>query len=479
MAIPAPMRMLYAGPALTARQGKRLMGIARRTFAFFRADTDARTDLPFDHLDMTSRGLRASLLFTTPTDIAMYMWAIVAAAQLHVISDTKAQALAVRELDAVQRLSTWRGFLFSDYSATTGAALVNIGGPALKRPEGQLISTVDNGWYASALDVVGEAFPGLRKRAWRMLRAMDFRRFYDAASPTSSASAGQLYGGWIVGSGATSWEYGNLNTDPRISIYVGLGLGELPGTVWWRTWRTLPASDSWQTQVPRGRWRTFRDPESHGLVTVFEGHYDYRGITYVPSWGGSEFEALMVPLVVPEAAWGLHSFGLNDVNYAEASIVYAHHTLHDPVWGLSPASMPGSSRSYGVYGAYPLGSGGQANAYAQSAVAPYASFLALPLLPEQSVENIDTLLKHFDVYSRYGFYDSVNPHTGVVARRYLSLDQGMILAGIDDVLEQGGLQRYFAASPLAQRVRQYLSVESFSIRPISGLALHVGDPAQA
>lgn len=44
----------------------------------------------------------------------------------------------------------------------------------------------------------------------------------------------------------------------------------------------------------------YHDPYSGHAFSVVEGHYSYDGITYVPSWGGSEFEALMAPLVVPE-----------------------------------------------------------------------------------------------------------------------------------------------------------------------------------
>ena len=45
------------------------------------------------------------------------------------------------------------------------------------------------------------------------------------------------------------------------------------------------------------------------MVKVFEGTYDYRGVRIVPSWGGSMFEALMVPLFVPEDAWAPRSWG--------------------------------------------------------------------------------------------------------------------------------------------------------------------------
>jgi hypothetical protein len=45
---------------------------------------------------------------------------------------------------------------------------------------------------------------------------------------------------------------------------------------------------------PVGETRTYLG------VDVFEGAYTYAGMQIVPSWGGSMFVALMVPLLVPE-----------------------------------------------------------------------------------------------------------------------------------------------------------------------------------
>ncbi len=44
-------------------------------------------------------------------------------------------------------------------------------------------------------------------------------------------------------------------------------------------------------------------------IPVFEGHYPYRGMRIVPSWGGSMFEALMVTLFVPEETLGAAELG--------------------------------------------------------------------------------------------------------------------------------------------------------------------------
>ncbi len=467
-----PLDMLYAGKALNAQQRQSLKSMAARTWKFFSVDVSPETDLPMDNVGFG--GAPAQGQYTSPTDIAMYLWSITAAAQMHIISPHAGYVLASRELGAIQNLEKWHGFLLSWYSTTSGQAINGPGEGPISSKKGQFISTVDNGWYASSLAVVRNAFPGLGPQATALLNAMNFGKFYDSGNQATNITAGQMYGGYYAGVGPASFEYGNLNTDPRIAAYMGMGTGTLPGDVWWRTWRTLPADFTWQTQPPAGPTVTYTDPYSGKSFPVVEGHYTYDGITYVPSWGGSEFEALMAPLVVPESSWGRTSFGLNDINYAQASIDYATQALKYPVWGLSPASVPGTSGAYMAYGAYPMGSGGSGNAYADSAVTPYASFLALPFLPQQSYQNIENLRNSYKVYGPYGFYDAVDPSTGLVATRYLVLDQGMIMAGIDDALMSGGLQRYFAEDPVGQHVKPYLEMEKFSISPAPGLHLHYG-----
>ncbi len=464
------MAGLYAGPPLTQSQRTALWKIAQRTWKFFSSDVNSQTNLPLDNIGFN--GAPSQGQYTSPTDIAMYLWSIAAAVQLHLISYPSGEHLAAGALDAVNHLRKWHGFLLSWYDTNNGIPIQGPGQGPVTSLKGQFISTVDNGWYASSLVIVRNAFPSLYAKATALLQAMNFGIFYDAGNQATSITAGQMYGGYYADQGPAAFDYGNLNTDPRIAAYMGIGTGTLPSTVWWRTWRTFPASFTWQTQTPVGSTVTYLDPKTHQPYSVFEGHYSYRGITYVPSWGGSAFEALMAPLVVPEATWGTHNFGLNDLNYAEASVLYATRHLHYPVWGLSPASTPGTSGGYTAYGAYPLGSGGSANAYSQQAVTPYASFLALPFLPQQAYQNIVKLRALYPVYGPYGFYDAVNPLTGTVAPRYLVLDQGMIMAAIDDALMRGGLQRYFSRDGVGRRVKPYLETEQFSIQPIQGMDLH-------
>ena len=47
-----------------------------------------------------------------------------------------------------------------------------------------------------------------------------------------------MYGGYYVDQGPAGYHNGILYSDPRIAMYMGMGRHQMPGDVWWRTWRT-------------------------------------------------------------------------------------------------------------------------------------------------------------------------------------------------------------------------------------------------
>ncbi len=255
----------------------------------------------------------------------------------------------------------------------------------------------------------------------------------------------------------------------------------MPGDVWWRTWRTLPpqrcATDpdfSWQGQWPvPGYWHTYSDPQSGKKFPVWEGHYVYPGtsLKFIPTFSGGSFEGLMANLVVPETTWGPHSFGLADLRWAQVQIKYATDALHYPVWGLSPSSTPDDTGNYAGYGVEGLTFGaGEGLAQCttcatETAVSPHASAIALPVVSQQAYANLQRLRTLYQgIYTADGgFYDAVDPSTGAVGHRRLVLDQSMIMAGIDDALNDDALQRRFAADPISWAAHEYLSIERMSL----------------
>ena len=88
-------------------------------------------------------------------------------------------------------------------------------------------------------------------------------------------------------------------------------------------------------------------------VDVYEGHYDYRGMHIVPTWGGDMFEALMPTLFVPEERWGARSWGVNHPLYVRAQIEHGLDEARYGYWGFSPSDNP--SGGYSAYGVDAIG----------------------------------------------------------------------------------------------------------------------------
>jgi hypothetical protein len=144
----------------------------------------------------------------------------------------------------------------------------------------------------------------------------------------------------------TGHHYGAFNTEPRMASYLGIASEQIPQRHYFGTWRTFPNTNcdwAWTEQRAVGEYREYLG------VQVFEGAYEYRGMHMVPTWGGSMFEALMVPLFVPEETWGPQSWAINHPTYVQAQIEHGMEEANYGYWGFSPSNDPaGGYREYGV-----------------------------------------------------------------------------------------------------------------------------------
>jgi hypothetical protein len=189
---------------------------------------------------------------------------------------------------------------------------------------------------------------------------------------------------------------------------------------------------------------------------VAAGYYEWQGQRYVPSWGGSMFEALMPVLLLDEQRYAPKSLGANDAAHAEIQRRYAGTQLAYPVWGLSPSATPAGD-SYSEYGVQILGMRG----YLAGAVTPHASALALAVTPTAALANLRALAQRYAIYGDYGFYDAVDPAAGAVAYKYLTLDQSMLFIALANYLNDHCIQKHFAADPIAQKVLPMIGEEDF------------------
>ena len=311
-----------------------------------------------------------------------------------------------------------------------------------------------------------------------------------------------MYGGYYVGPRQTGrqlahyYHNGALYSDPRIAVYIGMGLHQMPGDVWWRGWRELPppapfadcqATDpdfSWQGQWPMaGYWQTYTDPQSGKQFPVWEGHYTYPGssLTFVPTYAGGMFEGLMANEVVPETTWGTHSFGLADMRDGPGADQVRHPgnctTRSGACRRPAPPTTPADYGGFGVEGlAFPYyGTGANAairtglsqchGCATEDASRRTRRSSPCDVAPEQAYANIERLRRVYPgVYGADGASTTRStPPPARSATGYLVLDQSMIMAALDNALNNRAIQRYFARDPVSWAARTYLSLEHMSI----------------
>lgn len=430
--------------------------------------------LAADKINLDAPGGPVPSQNTSPTNIGCGLWSTVAAAGLGVISQDTMRRRLERTVTAVEKLERHHGFWLNWYDAHDGSVLTNW--PGTGDPVRPFLSSVDNAWLVTGLLIAADADSRLRGRIGKLLSTADWSYFYtpyDAADPVTGP--GQLRGGFWTDTGEpTAHHYGALNTEPRMASYLGIADGSLPSDHYWHMFRTM-LPEHGQEQSPGGGYDTIDG------VRLFQGHYTYRGRKIVPTWGGSMFEALMVPLFVPEPEWSPRSWGTTHRRFVRSQIEHGLEEAEYGYWGFSPSEVPeGGYQEYGV-DAIGMNIDGYASntdrtyvthgeplppasAYTNGVVTPHASFLALPYARSEALANLKAIADDFGAYDDgYGFRDSVNVGTGHVSSSALALDQGMIAAALAQELRPGLLQRPFRTGGFASRIRPMLAKEAFSI----------------
>jgi hypothetical protein len=431
-----PGKLVVDRSRLPGTDAELLKRIARDTWRGLEAMTDRENALPIDniHLQDGSGGVEGRVGdYTNVTSVGLRLIAIVAARDLELISAAEALAKLRALLTTLGSLETYYGFFFNYYDTTS-----------LERTS-NFVSFVDSSWLTAGLMVVRTSFPELYDQCTQLIDRQDYRFFYDEA-------LGRMVHGYYVHLGSRSrFHYGVLYAESRLGSVIAIGKGDAPREHWFRMARTFPPACSWQSQEPHAR----RRKEAFGY-SFHGGYYEWRGSRYVPSWGGSMFEALMPTLVLDEQRYAPRSLGENDRVHASVQRRYAVEDLGYPVWGMSSSTSP-SAQSYGEYGVKILGSLG----YPAGAVTPHATALALDATPTEATANLRALVARYDVYGEYGLYDGLDPITGQVAHAYLSLDQTMSFIALANHLADHCIQKLFAADPIAQAALGLLGVENF------------------
>jgi putative glucoamylase/uncharacterized protein DUF3131 len=498
LAVVAMLAAVLLTPVTQAAASPQL-GLVRDTWRSFTAMTVPATGLPADNiggaLDPATRAR-----YTSPTNIGAYLWSAVAAEDLGVISRRELVSRVRTTLSSLARLPRHAasGQFYNWYDPVTLELLHTW-------PEdGSVVypfaSSVDNAWMAAALMVVGNAVPEVRAQARNLLAPMNFAFYYDVAARGPDVPAGLMRGGFwdaappapqcslpgnYTGAGPevfyTCHTYGSFASETRMITYVAISLGQVPAAHYFAPWRTFPDTCDWgwQEQKPAGRF------VDHLGVPVFEGSYTYRGLKFVPTWGGDMFEELMPDLFVPEVEWGRDSWARQHSVYVRGQIEHGLNDAKYGYWGFSPSSNPeGGYREYGVdimgldtpgytsdqeRTSVDVGFEGCRDsqplpaAYGDGVVTPHAVVLALPYQPRAAATELAKLRRDFDSYGPGGYYDAIAVRSGKVAKRYLALDQGMIMGALGNLLGDNVIRDAFTRGGPENRLRPVMAMEEFNL----------------
>jgi len=412
--------------------------VARDTWRGLSDLRDRETGLPLDHVRFASGSIDPAGAaigdYASISTIGLYVVAIVAARELGFIADFETVARLRHTLFTVRELETRSNMYFNFYDTTT-----------LERTS-EFLSFIDSAWLTAGAMVVRQTFPDLTEELSERIQLRNHHFFYDESQEL------MFLGHFADQDRRSPSHYGMFYTEARLGSLIAIGKGDVPERHWYRMMRTPPGERSLLQAAARLK-------RLGNGYEVMSGSYAWRGLAYIPSWGGSLFEALMPTLLVDEDALAPRSLGRNDRAHVEVQRRYALEELGHPVWGFSPSMAPGAPResAYREYGVPVLGVAG----YPAQAVTPHASALALQVAPEAATANLRRLAELYPIYGEYGFYDAVDPRSGEVVPAYLALDQSMLFIALANHLRGGVIRQRFAADPIAVRALPLLAVEDF------------------
>ena len=437
------------------------------------------------------------------------MWSAVVARELGIISAAEAANRIRRTLLTLKEMEHHEpsGMYYNWYDEATGEP-VRIW-PDNGNTVHPFVSSVDNGWLGAALWVVRNAVPEVGALAGELFGRMRWDAFYNPTQqdgqphprvrpgglmhggfyPFDHDRPGGVYRGTHIGGGdvwLTYHHYDTIVSETRITTLprhhdeagaaaaLLRSLADLPRDL--RLELARDAAGRRRTRVPRhqglrGRLHLSRHADRPRL-----GWFDVRG---------AHAERLRARGGLGPTRWGL--------NHPLHVRAQREHGLIDGkygYWGFSPSSNPaGGYREYGVdaLGLNPEGYFSDQEmtnydvgwpdcnrpatnpnpTYGDGVVTPHAAALALMYERGEATANLIRIQKQLGAYGEGGFYDAVAVRSRQIAKRYLSLDQAMVMGAIGNVLEKDVLRRAFVTPEVENLLRPIIAMEEFGASPVA------------
>ena len=218
--------------------------------------------------------------------------------------------------------------------------------------------------------------------------------------------------------------YDLLASEARLASLIGIAKGDLPLEHWFTLGRTMTKAS---------------------------------GGSALLSWSGTMFEYLMPILVMKNVKNSL----LDRTYKAVVKTQKSYAKSHKIPWGISESAYSGvdfhNTYQYKAFGIPGLGL--KRGLTQDFVISPYSTALALPIDPKSSISNFRRLEK-IGARGEYGFYEAIDftPDRLNVGekfhliRSFLAHHQGMSLAAINNLINNGILQSRFHSSPIIKAV---------------------------
>ncbi len=403
---------------------EKLLGYMADAWAYFRDHVGEKTRfLPPDNVQFSPTYTVA--MRTSPTNMGMYLLSLLAARDLDLIGKDEFLLRAQSTAETLVSLRKWNGHLYNWYDLQTLSVLDGF------------VSTVDSGNFVAALvtfcegakEYAGESPALLRVIAAfsRMISETDFSALYDRDRSLFSI-------GYSTTEGKFSKScYDTFMSEARTTSFLAVAFRQVPREHYF---------------APRRR--------------VIGGFGNYG----IASWSGTAFEYFMPSIFLPRVRYSLTDVALS---YAyrmqrKAAVKSVFFGRRRSVFGISESgyfafdgAMNYQYRAFGIEALAldPVMKTGRT-------VAPYASFLMLENGPAEIMRNLETL-KDFEMYGKYGFYESLDLDRNRVGRGYAVLKSymahhlGMSIVSIANVLNDDVFVRRFLQNPRIRAARELLA----------------------
>ena len=412
-----------------------VLEIGRKTWQFFKQYINKENNylMPDNYQEDRKQKI---VTRTSSTNIGLSILAIVSSYDLQYEALLETIDLLYKVLTSVDSLQKWNGHLYNWYDTKTKEPL---------RP--RYISTVDSGNFVGYLYVTKafleeiqeilqnknmlsseqnrEESVKLQNQIKEMLEIIeriieqtDFTYLYSQEHQIFSIGYN------IEENKLTDSYYDLLATEARQASLVAIAKKDIPSKHWNHLSRTLTIL---------GKYK--------GLI----------------SWSGTAFEYLMPNMNIPKYKGSLLDESckfmmMSQMKYAEE--------MHLP-FGVSEAAFNlkdlQSNYQYKAFGIPWLGlKRGLAD---EMVVSTYGSMLAITDIPKEVVKNLK-VLEQYGMYSKYGFYESLDftpervrkGKKAEVVKTYMAHHQGLILLSINNLINQLILQKRFTKNPEIQAV---------------------------